>query len=453
MTTRAEESLIQSVTRVARPFRVEQPDFESVLGVIGNARVVLIGEATHGTHEFYRWRANLTRRLIVDHGFAGVAAEADWPDAYRVNRYVRALDTEVDARSALGGFVRFPAWMWRNTDVLEFIDWLRAHNDDVRAERRVGFYGLDLYSLHASIAAVLDYLERVDPAGGQRVRERYACFDHFGADPERYAYRTSLGLDPDCESEVLATLVDLQARRADMLARDRRAGLTAQEGDDEHYQAEQNARVVQSAEHYYRAMFSGRVSTWNLRDTHMMETLERLRVHLDRRWGAARVVVWAHNSHVGDASATQLARAGELNVGQLARERFGDEVRLIGQTTYEGTVTAAADWGAPAAMKRVRPALPGSYEDLFHRTELGSFTLASSDVERQGGLFDKQLLERAIGVVYRPDTERTSHYFHADIARQFDAVIHIDETHALEPFERKASRPTDEEPETYPTGL
>jgi erythromycin esterase-like protein len=445
---RDEESLVGTVARTARPFRGSVRDLDPLLALVADARLVLVGEASHGTHEFYHWRAELTKRLIVEKGFHAVAAEADWPDAYRVNRYVRALGRDADAEEALRDFERFPAWMWRNADVLDFVGWLRTHNDEIsEPETKVGFYGLDLYSLHASIAAVLEYLDQTDAAAARRARFRYGCFDHFGTDPENYAYGASLGLAPDCEREVVAQLADLRRQREELLARD---GIAKA---DEQFQAEQNARVVKNAGEYYRSMFKGRVSTWNLRDTHMTDTLDALLAHLARSLGRTKIVVWAHNSHVGDARATELGRGGELNLGQLARERHGANARLIGQTTHDGTVTAAADWGRPAERKRVRSALQGSYEKLFHGTELGNLLLLSDDLRAVAGDPARSLLERAIGVVYRPETERVSHYFHANLLAQFDAVLHLDATRALEPLERKAMNPRAEEPETFPTGL
>jgi erythromycin esterase-like protein len=377
-------------------------------------------------------------------GFTAVAVEADWPDAYRVNRYVRGSD-DVDAVQALADFRRFPSWMWRNLDVVEFVEWLHAHNDALPADApRVGFYGLDLYSLHASMEAVVRYLEKVDPDAAKRARARYACFDHFGGDTQIYGSVTGAGLARSCEDEVVSQLLDLQSRAADYARRDGRVA------EDELFHAEQNARLVRNAEAYYRSMFLAEVPSWNLRDRHMAETLEALVAHLDRQSGPAKVVVWAHNSHLGDARATEMGRRGELNVGQLVRERYGRGAVLVGFTTHHGTVTAASDWGGPAERKRVRPALPGSYEAMFHATGLARFLLALRD----GGTVSEGLrdpgLERAIGVVYRPETERRSHYFYARLPDQFDAVLHFDETRAVEPLERTAEWDAGEVPETFP---
>jgi len=424
-------------------------DFEPLLELIGDATCVLIGEATHGTHEFYRMRAELTKRLILEKGFAAIAAEADWPDAYRVNRYVRGVGIDSDAVEALADFQRFPAWMWRNADVVDFVGWLREHNHRLSAQHKVGFYGLDLYSLHGSIAAVLAYLDKTDSAAAERARSRYGCFEHFGEDPQSYAVATGLGLSVDCEEAVLSQLTELQQHKESVLRRD---GLAA---EDEYIQAEQNARVVKDSEKYYRSMFRGRVSSWNLRDTHMADTLDALIQHLRGRFTTPKVVVWAHNSHVGDARATQMGEGGELTIGQLARERYPDQTRLIGFSTYSGSVTAASDWGAKAERKRVRPSLPNSYEELFHRVSPQNFLLRLSGAgnAETSALLEAQRLQRAIGVIYKPESERLSHYFQACLPRQFDAIIHLDRTRAVEPLERNAGWERGEAPETYPTGM
>jgi erythromycin esterase-like protein len=415
---------------------------------IGGARFVLLGEASHGTHEFYRERAEITQRLIAEKAFTAVAVEADWPDAYRVTRYVRGVGDGKNAADALAGFKRFPTWMWRNVDVLHFLGWLRAHNDALNGNaQRVGFYGLDLYSLRASIAEVLAYLDKVDPEGAQRARYRYACFDHFGEDPQAYGYAARFDLSASCEGEVINQLVELRRRAAEYATGDGRVAA------DEYFYAEQNARLVKNAEEYYRSMFQGRISSWNLRDRHMAETLDALVAHLETQAQHPKVVVWAHNSHLGDARATQMGDAGEFNLGQLVRQRYGDEAVLIGFTTYHGTVTAASTWGGPAEHKRVRPALRDSYEALFHDLGLPRFLLMlgnSNDTLRE---LRQPRLERAIGVIYLPETERISHYFEARLTEQFDAVLHFDDTRAVEPLERTAEWERGRLPETYPSGI
>ena len=422
-------------------------DYASLVAMIGEARLVLLGEASHGTHEFYRARALITRRLIETKGFSAVAVEADWPDAYRVNRYALGRTGDEHAVEALGDFQRFPAWMWRNTDVVDFIGWLRHHNETRPEAERVGFYGLDLYSLRASIEAVLGYLDTVDPAAAARARQRYACFDHFGQDPQAYGYATTIGMSSSCEDDVVAQLIELRRRAAEYAARDGRVD------PDATFSAEQNARLITNAEAYYRAMFTGRDTSWNLRDTHMADTLDALMHFLDARHAEAKVVVWAHNSHLGDARATEMSARGELNLGQLARERHPETVFGVGFTTYTGTVTAASDWGASAERKQVRSALPGSYEALFHDVGVSRFLLPLHDRSAAATALREPRLERAIGVIYLPRTERASHYFRALLPEQFDAVVHFDETRAVEPLERSATWQAGELPETYPRAV
>jgi erythromycin esterase-like protein/predicted phosphoribosyltransferase len=417
-------------------------DLDPLLARARAARHVLVGEASHGTHEFYRERAEITKRLIVEGGCAAVAVEADWPDAYRVNRFVRGAGKDETPEEALRGFRRFPVWMWRNAVVLEFVGWLRDFNDALpRGAAKVGFYGLDLYSLHASMDAVVAFLDRVDPAAAARARERYACFDQFGRDPQVYAYETGIAGAEACEEQAVQQLVELLGRASS----DGPTGEGAADVDERFY-AEQNARLVVSAERYYRAMYRGGVDSWNLRDRHMAETLELLSTHLERTSGRAKLAVWEHNSHLGDNRATELGHAGQLNVGQLVRERHGPDALLVGFTTFTGTVTAASDWGGPAERKNVRPALPGSWEELFHEQGIAAFLLDPSSLHGRR-------LERAIGVVYQPQTERVSHYFNARLADQFDAVIHLDETSAVQPLERTSEWEQGELPETFPTGV
>jgi erythromycin esterase-like protein len=439
------------VIAAVRPSAIEltgrSNDFDDLLALVSDARFVLIGEASHGTHDFYRQRAEITKRLIAEKGFNAVAVEADWPDAYRVNRFVRNIGDDMDAEDALADFKRFPAWMWRNEDVLDFVGWLREHNKRIRAdERKAGFYGVDLYSLFTSIEAVVDYLEKVDPAAAQRARDRYACFDHFGDNSQAYGYATAFGVAQSCEDEVVAQLVDFRRKAADYATRDGHIP------PDEAFFAEQNARLVANAERYYRSMFGGRVSSWNLRDTHMADTIDALAQHLQRRAASSKLVIWEHNSHLGDARATEMGRQGEVNVGQLVRERHGDEARLIGFSTFTGTVTAAFDWDGPAERKRVREALTGSYERLFHEFGIANFYLPLRGNPAAARL-EQERLQRAIGVIYRPETERMSHYFFSSLPRQFDALLHYDVTEALVPLERWSVHEVHEAPETYPSTL
>ena len=433
--------------RSIRPLRGAVDDYTELLEAVGDKRLVLIGEASHGSHEFYRERARITRKLIDEKGFTAVAVEADWPDAYLVNRWVRGQSTDQGAVPALQDFRRFPAWMWRNQDVVAFLQWLRAFNDSQHSdEAKVGFYGLDLYSLRASMSAVVAYLDKADPSAASAARERYSCFDVVSGEGQRYGQAVTQNLTAPCEEEVVAQLVDLRQHRHDLLSRD---GWVA---TDDFFFAEQNARLVLNAERYYRQMYRGNVSSWNLRDTHMGETLAALVDHLGSR-RPAKIVVWAHNSHVGDARHTQMGRRGELNIGQIARETWPDQCVNVGFTTHDGSVTAASEWGGPAERKRVRPSLPGSYERLFHNwaeaSGLESFVLRTVDHPQ----IPDNLLERAIGVIYRPETERASHWFHADLKEQFDFVIHIDRTSALHPLEKNPIWDMGEPPETYPSGL
>lgn len=442
----------QMVARAAIDAPGGVPPHDTLDELIGDARIVLIGESSHGTHEFYEARAAITKWLIDEKGFCAVAAEADWPDAYRVNRYVHDRGEDNSADAALSGFERFPAWMWRNTVVRDFVDWLRLRNrrQESHGQRQAGFYGLDLYSLHRSLQEVINYLAKVDPKAAARARERYACFDHASADDgQAYGFSAAFGAGPSCEAQAVEQLVDIQ-RNA--LAYARMDGLLA---EDELFYAEQNAQTVRNAEMYYRAMFSGRVNSWDLRDRHMAQTLEALVKHLDRHSDvpSARIVVWAHNSHVGDARATELWADGQLTLGQLIRQQHGEKCRLIGFTTYGGTVTAASEWGGVAERKAVRPALNGSIEELLHETGKTSFLVSALISPEANGPLGAVRLGRAIGVIYRPETERQSHYFHVRPADQFDAMIHMDRTRALEPLEPTSLWIAGETPETYPTGL
>ena len=400
-------------------------DLAPLLARIRNARVVLIGEATHGTSEFYRLRARITRMLIEQCGFNVVALEADWPDTAMLDRYVRGWEgPDLPAPP----FSRFPVWMWRNQETLQFIDWLadynRARPDPLAG---VSLHGLDLYSLYHSIHGVLAYLERVDPAAAARARERYACFSPWERDPAVYGRATVAGERADCEHEVVATLTELLAHRLAYRLADGEAL----------FDSEQNARVVRSAEQYYRVMYYGSRESWNLRDRHMFDTLQDVLAH---RGESARAVVWAHNSHVGDAAATEMGMRGELNIGQLAREAWGDAAYLIGFGTDHGTVAAASNWDEPMAVKAVRPALPDSYEHVFHQAGPANLLLpirhADSELLHDG--LRTPRLQRAIGVIYRPETERVSHYFRTVLTRQFDEYIWFDETRAVTPLDAAA---------------
>ena len=419
-------------------------DYDALLGMASGKQYVLLGEASHGTSEFYRMRASITRRLICELGFDAVAIEGDWPDAWQVNRFVTHV-AGGSAEDALSRFERFPTWMWRNREVLELVTWLREHNESLRATRRAGFYGLDLYSLYRSADDVIQYLERVDPEGAQIARQRYTSLDHV-RDAQIYGYQVVKAMRPSAQQAVQRQLQDLRGRSAEYLSRDGVRALDAQ------FAAERNAVAVVNAEHYYRAMFGSRVNTWNLRDAHMRDTLLALAEHNQVRGGSGRIVVWAHNSHVGDARATEIGQRGEWNIGQLMREAVPDQTLSIGFTTYTGYVAAASEWDGDVEYKHVRPALAGSYEHLFHTTGLDRFFLPLGTAA--AAPLREPLLERAIGVLYLPQSERASHYFEASLAAQFDAIFHLDETTAVEPMSAPSHWPRSKEaPETFPFGL
>ena len=443
---------VDAARLAAVPLDGGEGEFDDLLRRVGNARFVLLGEASHGTQEFYAARERITMRLVAERGFSAVAIEGDWPDAYRVNRFVRGLGHDRDAAEALQGFRRFPTWMWRNTAVGDFVERLRDWNHGRPTAARTGFYGLDLYSLNVSMAAVLDYLEHEDPAIAARVRERYACFEPFGGDSQVYGLMTGLGSTPSCEEGVIRTLLDLQRRRTQAAA--------ATNDPEAQFDAEQNAALVRDAERYYRTMYLSDVSSWNERDTHMAQTLWAIDRHLSRPGRPAKIVVWAHNSHLGDARFTEMGQArGELNLGQLVREQAPEACYLVGFTTHDGAVTAASEWDAAAEHKRVNPSRGDSIEGVLHATGRARCLLPFRDDPRLARAFEHPLLQRAIGVIYRPDTERQSHYFHAEVARQFDALIHIDRTSAVLPLEADApwtsghAAHAAEASETYPQGL
>jgi erythromycin esterase-like protein len=444
------KELVEIIQHSAHRVSGAGKDYNTLMERIGDARFVLLGEASHGTQDFYRERAQITKRLIREKGFTAVAVEADWPDAYRVNRYVRGMTPDAFAIEALADFRRFPRWMWRNTEAAQFVDWLREYNDAQPPQgRKAGFYGMDLYSLHSSMDAVLRFLEAVDPGAAAKARERYSCFDHFGDDAQVYGFLAGTGVTKTCQEQVVSQLLELQRDAMRYVQRDPRVSA------DDAFFAEQNARLVKNAEAYYRTMFLREESSWNLRDRHMAETLEALAEYLGSKAEPAKIVVWAHNSHLGDARATEMGpKRGELNVGQLVRERYGkDKTVLVGFTTHHGTVTAASDWGGPAERKAVRPSLGESYEAVFHASRVGRFFLVLQPGEAITHALRDSRLERAIGVIYRPETERASHYFEAHLSDQFDAVIHIEKSLAVEPLERNSEWVAGEAPETYPFGV
>jgi erythromycin esterase-like protein len=441
------DDIVAAIRQSAHRLSGDVNDHHPLLEMIGDARIVLLGEASHGTHEFYFQRAQITERLILEKGFQAIAVEADWPDAWRINQFVRGAGVKSVAE-ALSTFQRFPTWMWRNQEIRDLALWLQRHNRNLPGDKpKVGFYGMDLYSMHRSRFEVVQYLAKVDPDAAKQAMERYACFDHFGEDPQAYGYAASANREASCEDEAIKQLVELQRRAAEYASQD--GELAAEEA----FHAEQNAKLVKDAEEYYRAMFRGRVNSWNLRDRHMADTLDALMGHLERQGAEPKIVVWAHNSHLGDARATEMGRHGEWNVGQLMRERHGEAVRNVGFTTYDGTVMAADDWDGEPHTMRVRTALSDSYELLMHETGIEHFYLPLRNGGEAAQLLREPRLERAIGVIYRPGTERQSHYFQATLPEQFDAIIHIDTSRALEPLSMEPAVETEELPETYPTGV
>ncbi len=436
VTRSSQKSLAQAIAAGCEAFdSLETANLDRLLARIGDARIVLLGEATHGTSEFYRMRERISRELILKKGFRFVAIEGDWPDAARVDHYVRHLEYPPSEWTA---FARFPTWMWRNNEVRAFVDWLRAHNAPLKPDNRVAFHGLDLYSLYDLIRAVLKYLDEVDPVTARVARERYGCLTPWQSDPATYGHAALTGTYQTCESEVAVVLTDLLQKRNAYAERD----------GERFMDAVQNARLIADAEQYYRIMYYGSRASWNLRDGHMFETLKTLFAF----YGAqSKAIIWAHNSHVGDASATEMFSRGEYNLGHLCRKEFGDRAYIIGFGTNDGTVAAASDWDGPMEIKKVVPAMRESYEYACHEAAIPSFCLDLRDIERKGleGLSTPRL-ERAIGVIYRPQSELASHYFQAVLPKQFDEYIWFDKTKAITPFETKM---LEEMPDTYPFGL
>ncbi len=431
-----EPPLEGTITRAAEAFdSIESADLSRLLERIGDARVVLLGEATHGTSEFYRMRQKISCELILKKGFNFIAIEGDWPDAARIDHYVRHREYPPSEWTA---FARFPVWMWRNNEVRAFVDWLREHNAAVKPQDRVAFHGLDLYSLYTSIRSVLDYLDEVDPASAKIARQRYGCLTPWQADPATYGHAALTGGYPMCESDVARALKDLMGKQQAYAMHD----------GERFLDAVQNARLVANAERYYRIMYYGSRASWNLRDSHMFETLKTLLVHHGPQ---SKAIVWAHNSHVGDASATEMSARGEHNIGQLCRKQFGDRCYNIGFGTDHGTVAAASDWDGPMEIKTVRPAMKNSYELACHEAGVPRFMLPLRDrgTPAACGLMTPRL-ERAIGVIYRPQSELASHYFEAVLPRQFDEYIWFDETSAVTPFKTEE---LEDMPDTYPFGL
>jgi len=425
-------TLAQRIARAAEPLPgFDDPNFGKLFDRFGQKRVVLLGEASHGTSEFYRARAAITRRLIAEHGFTIVAVEADWPDAAAIDRKVRGLKPQTDAPQP---FQRFPTWMWKNRDVEAFVHWLTRHNQ--KASEQCGFYGLDIYNMRGAIAAVLAYLDKVDPKAAAVARQRYACLTPWQHEPSAYGRAVLTAGYRECEDEVIRQCREMLEKQMSYA------------GDDEFLDASQNARLVASAERYYRVMYYGGAASWNLRDSHMFQTLSRL---LQWRGAGAKAVVWAHNSHIGDARQTEMGQVREeLNIGQLCRQHFGGDCALIGMGTHSGTVAAASDWDGEMEIKKVKPSRGDSIERLCHDSEMPRFLLDFARDPRLAERLAEPRLERFIGVIYRPETELQSHYADSSLSRQFDAYLWFDETRAVEEIGAQKHLGV---PDTYPFGV
>jgi erythromycin esterase-like protein len=435
-----DEKLISLIKSNALKISGTKNDYDPIIEMSKNARFVLIGEATHGTEEFYSIRAEITKRLIEELDFDAVAIEGDWPDAYHVNQYVTGDDCG-ETIGALSKFERFPAWIWRNQEVLNFVRWLHSYNNSRKENSLIGFYGLDLYSMNSSIAAVINYLDKVDPQAAKKARQRYSCLDRFANSSFSYSSIENL-----CEMEIVKQLIELREHALEYSNKSL--------NDEEFFSAEQNAILIKDAQQYYRSLYYGEPLSWNLRDSHMAETLEDLAQYIEKKRGRpAKIVVWAHNSHIGDARATEMIERDELNLGQIMREKYDQETLLIGFSTYQGTVTAASDWDAPEECKIVLPAMKGSIENIFHHTGIDKFILPFRHNTELTAALNHPYLQRFIGVIYRPQTEYLSHYYHALIAQQFDAVIYIDQTSAVKPLETNLRWQRGEVDDTYPFGL
>jgi erythromycin esterase-like protein len=436
--TEVTPALVDRLREAARPLG-NPADLDPLMERIGDAHYVLLGEASHGTSEYYTWRARLSRRLIEEKGFSFIAVEGDWPDCYRVNRYVKGWpDSGTSAREVLDAYERWPTWMWANEEIVELAEWLRGYNNRRLEGEKVGFYGIDVYSLWDSLDAVSSYLERVDPAAAEAARQAYACFEPYWEDEQQYALATTSLVPKSCEDEAVAMLRELCER----------ASTCREEDPEAFFNAEQNALVAKNAELYYRTMVGGGSASWNIRDTHMTDTLDRLMQH---HGPDSRCVVWEHNTHIGDARATDMSSEGMVNVGQLVRERHGvEDVVLVGFASHRGSVIAGRHWGAQMERMQAPPARTGSYEDALHAAGEDDKLLIFSEVADLGPLLDPRG-HRAIGVVYHPDRERYGNYVPSVLPLRYDALLYLDETHALHPLHLEPE-PTGEA-QTFPTGV
>ncbi len=448
-----EKDLVSAINQYAYPLDGDLRQYEPILEAAKDARFVLIGEATHGTTEFYRSRMEITTQLIKEQGFDAIAVEADWPDAYIINRYVSGQEELPSAEASLRGFERFPTWMWRNKEVLRFVEWLRAYNQlpeirNIPEMRNIGFYGIDLYSMNTSIHAVIGYLQRIDPLAARRAKDRYSCLEHFMNNPQSYGYAAEFGIMQSCEEKIIEQLLDLRRNASAYMKKD---GFVA---EDEYFCASQNAKLVKDAEGYYRSLFRNSQNSWNLRDQHMFETLVDLEEFISvRRNKPAKIVVWAHNVHIGDASATEMKARGEFNIGQLMREKYGNQALLVGFSTSSGMVTAASEWDSSPEQKIIQTPLQDSYEEIFHQIKYERFLMDLRQDNMAVNLLMEERPHRAIGVIYRPKSERESHYYQSILPKQFDFMIHFDTTTAIEPIYTTARKNRGEMEETYPSGM
>ncbi len=418
----------------------DEKAYENILNEIGNAQIVLLGEATHGTKEFYEMRAEISKKLITEKNFNAITIEGDWPDAYQINNFITD-DNFSDPKESLSVFNRFPTWMWQNTEILKLIIWLKDFNKEKK--EKINFFGLDLYSMYKSVDVIISYLEKVDAKAADEAKYYYSCFEQFRRDPQAYGYYVFSQLSESCQNEVIQELKNLENLQWKLIKEKKIS-------QDDSFYLMQNAKVVKNSEIYYRSLYINEVNNWNLRDSHMMETLEEIIKYYNKKGiKKPKIIVWAHNSHIGNSAFTQMSLQEEFNIGQLVKEKFNNNSFSLGFTTYNGTVSAASNWDNPVERKIIRNALPESYEFLFHQIGIANFLL----ILNEKNLIPKNLLERAIGVVYMPQTERMSHYFYADLENQFDAVIHCDKTTALEPLEKTSKWIDGEVPETYPSGL
>lgn len=437
--TRSGESLSDGLKRIAKPLASPR-DLDPLMDAIGDSRYVLLGEASHGTSEFYTWRTEISKRLIEERGFSFIAVEGDWPDCYRVNRYVKGLpDSGKNAEEVLHAFERWPTWMWANREVVDLAEWMRSHNDKVRRDKHVGFFGLDVYSLWESMRAVVEYLESVDPRLAAAAKRAYNCFEPYAEDAQEYARATAI-VPTSCEHQAVAVLKELHTRAPRFI----------EDSSEDFFDAEQNALVARNAELYYRTMVRGGPASWNVRDRHMVETLTRLMRHHGRD---AKAIVWEHNTHIGDARFTDMARAGMLNVGQVVRESHAEDgVVLVGFGTHRGTVIAAEEWGAPIERMQVPAARDGSFEHALFDARVGDSLLIFDGTDNGVAGLDGPLGHRAIGVVYDPDHERWGNYVPTIIPGRYDAFVYIEETRAVDPL-HLAVKVDGEMPETYPSGV